>query len=68
MVCTVRVRYEIHIWYLTITLARIVLQQLATEAKPRTKLIDYRDRSRQLRQHTLGKSIIRRVGKVTSQN
>ena len=31
-----------------ITLARIVFQQqLATEAKPRTKLTDYRDRSRQ---------------------
>ena len=28
-----------------IILARIVLQQLATEAKPRTKLTDYRDRS-----------------------
>ena len=39
-----------------ITLVRIVLQQqLATEAKPRTKLTDYRDRSRQ---YTLGKSII----------
>ena len=42
-----------------ITLVRIVFQQqLATEAKPRTKLTDYQDRSRQ---HTLGKSIIHRV-------
>ena len=40
-----------------ITLVRIVLQQqLATEAKARTKLTDYQDRSRQ---YTLGKSIIR---------
>ena len=31
------------------------LQQLATEAKPRTKLTDYQDRSIQ---YTLGKSII----------
>ena len=38
-----------------VTTPQSLQQQLATEAKPRTKLTDYRDRSRQ---YTLGKWII----------